>query len=385
MPVKITILGSGTGVPSLERSSCSVLMETSGARILFDIGAGTMRRLLEAGRTISEITHIFISHFHTDHTGELASFLFATKNPESLRRRTPFTLAGARGLRSFYEALVGAYGHWIELPDEIIELKELSNTGQDSRNFGQFKIETLPMRHIDSSIGYRLTAPDGCVVVYTGDTDYTDNVIELGRGADMMICESAMPDELKIEKHLTPFLAGELAARAGVKELVLTHFYPETQNADIEAECRKTYSGPLALARDLMTFQVEKGRNSEMQTKVENFIEAYNNFDIETMTGMLHRDIIFENYTQGKKDFAVRGIPEFRGLAEKSRAVFKERRQEILNINFINDQAEAEIIFEGVFSADTPDGMGTGDTLKLHGTSVYRFKDGLIIYLADYS
>ncbi len=256
MPIKITILGSGTAVPSLERSSCSVLMETGSACILFDIGAGTMRRLLEAGRTISDITHIFISHFHTDHTGELASFLFSTKYPETLRRRTPFMLAGSRGLRSFYDGLLKAYGHWIELPPEILEVMELSNTGPDFVDLGQFNIETLPMEHIESSIGYRLTAPDGSCAVYTGDTDYSENVIRLGRDADLMICESAMPDRQKIEKHLTPSLAGELATRAGVKILVLTHFYPETESADIEAECRKTYSGPLALARDLMTFSI---------------------------------------------------------------------------------------------------------------------------------
>ncbi len=253
----MTILGSGTAVPSLERSSCSVLMETEGACALFDIGAGTMRRLLEAGRTISDITHIFISHFHTDHTGELASFLFSTKYPQNLRRRTRFMLAGARGLRSFHEALLGAYGHWIELPPDLMTIMELSNMEKDFADLGQFTIESLPMRHIGSSVGYRLTAPDGTCAVYTGDTDYTENVIELGRQADLMICESAMPDGQKIEMHLTPSLAGELAARAGVKRLVLIHFYPEAQSADIAAECRQTYSGPLSLARDLMTFFIE--------------------------------------------------------------------------------------------------------------------------------
>lgn len=258
MPIKVTILGSGTAVPSLERSSCSVLMEAGSACVLFDIGAGTIHRLLEAGRTIGDVTHIFVSHFHTDHTGELASFLFSTKYPENLRRRTPFVLAGARGLLSFYDALRNAYGHWIELPPELISIMELNNEERDFADFGEFNIETLPLRHIESSIGYRLTAPDGSCAVYTGDTDYTENVIGLARNADLLICESAMPDGQKIEMHLTPSLAGELAARAGVGKLVLTHFYPETQSADLEAECRKTYSGPLALARDLMTFQVEK-------------------------------------------------------------------------------------------------------------------------------
>ncbi len=258
MPIKLTILGSGTAVPSLERSSCSILMECGGAVMLFDIGAGTMRRLLESGHSIAEVTHIFISHFHTDHTGELASFLFATKYPENLRRRTPFVLAGARGLCDFHERLIGAYGHWIELEPEIFSIIELSCEGRDHGDFGGISVDTLPMDHIESSIGYRVTAPDGACAVYTGDTDYSENVVELARNADLMVCEAAMPDSAKLDKHLTPSLAGELAARAGVKKLVLTHFYPEAERADIEAECRKSYRGPLVLARDLLVIEAAK-------------------------------------------------------------------------------------------------------------------------------
>ncbi len=126
------------------------------------------------------------------------------------------------------------------------------------RTSGGFSIDTLPMDHIESSIGYRVTAPDGACAVYTGDTDYSENVIDLARNADLMVCEAAMPDSGKVEIHLTPSLAGEMAARAGVKKLVLTHFYPEAERADIESECRKSYEGPLVLARDLMVIEVAK-------------------------------------------------------------------------------------------------------------------------------
>ena len=56
--------------------------------------------------------------------------------------------------------------------------------------------------------------------------------------------------------HLTPSLAGEIATRANVKKLILTHFYPDCENANIEKECRKTYNGPLVLAEDLMTIEL---------------------------------------------------------------------------------------------------------------------------------
>ncbi|HYA15305.1 MAG TPA: hypothetical protein VEF33_13305, partial [Syntrophales bacterium] len=71
-----------------------------------------------------------------------------------------------------------------------------------------------------------------------------------------LICEAALPDAMRVEGHLTPSLAGRIAAMAKVKKLVLTHFYPECDSVDVEAECRKTYDGPLLLASDLMVVNV---------------------------------------------------------------------------------------------------------------------------------
>ena len=88
---KITLLGSGTCVPSLSRSSCSILLETRGNRILFDAGAGTIRRLLEAGTTIFDISYIFLSHFHPDHSAEIVDrfrdfgFVYVTLDLAGLR------------------------------------------------------------------------------------------------------------------------------------------------------------------------------------------------------------------------------------------------------------------------------------------------------------
>ncbi|MBT8358194.1 MAG: MBL fold metallo-hydrolase, partial [Deltaproteobacteria bacterium] len=76
--LNVTILGSGTCVPSLKRSSCSILLDVNGSKLLFDSGPGTMKRLLEVGTTIFDISFIFYSHLHPDHTGELVTFLFAT-------------------------------------------------------------------------------------------------------------------------------------------------------------------------------------------------------------------------------------------------------------------------------------------------------------------
>jgi len=256
--ITVTILGSGTCVPSLKRSSCSVLMQVGTSKLLFDSGPGTMRRLLEAHTTIFEISHIFYSHFHPDHSGEFVPFIFATKYPDNSRRTTPLTVAGGWGFLDFYEGLKTAYGRWIELAPQQLSIIEFGNQRTDSRQFEEFTVETAPVAHSQESIAYRITGPDRCSVVYTGDTDYSETIIDLARNTDLFICECALPDRFRVKGHLTPSLAGDLATKAGVRRMVLTHFYPECDKEDIAAECRKTYSGPLILAEDLMQIEVRK-------------------------------------------------------------------------------------------------------------------------------
>ena len=254
--LSVTILGSGTCVPSLKRSSCSVLLRTGDNILLFDSGAGTMRRLLEAGVEIFDVSFIFYSHFHPDHTSELVPFLFSNKYPDGSRRKKPLTLVAGKGFLKFYENLKLVYGHWIELDPDLLKIIELDNTHHDMRRFDDFKVESIPVEHNPESIAYRITGPDGQSVVYSGDTDFSENLVILSKDADLLICESALPDELKVKGHLTPSLAGEIAKRANVRKLVLTHFYPECDQADVKKECRKTYSGPLILAEDLMEIEI---------------------------------------------------------------------------------------------------------------------------------
>ena len=139
--IYVSILGSGTCVPSLRRSSCSVLMQINDNLLLFDSGAGTMRRLLEAGKTIFDISHIFYSHLHPDHTGELVSFLFANKYSGTARRRIPITFVAAKGFAAFYKSLITVYGHWIELDPELFSIVELKKSVEDTCRFNDFTVK----------------------------------------------------------------------------------------------------------------------------------------------------------------------------------------------------------------------------------------------------
>jgi len=254
-PLWITILGSGTCVPSLERSACSVLITFGDTVFLLDCGPGTMRRLLEAGISIFEVTHLGVSHFHPDHTGELVPFLFANKYPAGSRRKTPLTLIGGPGFKPFFNQLSAVYGDWIDMAGKR-HLIEMAPAAAQKKLPG-FLLQTAPVVHRPESIAFRINAPDGKSIVYSGDTDESENLVALSAGSDLLICESALPDECKVEGHLTPSLAGKMAARAGVKKLVLTHFYPECEAVDMENQCRNTYAGPMELARDLLCLTLE--------------------------------------------------------------------------------------------------------------------------------
>jgi ribonuclease BN (tRNA processing enzyme) len=255
--ITATILGSGTCVPNLERSSCSVLVETGGRKYLIDSGAGTIRRLLEAGSTIFELSALLYSHLHPDHTADLVPLLFASKYPAGTGRREPLDVVAGKGFVDFFGRLRNAYGHWIDIGSDLFRIIEVDTQGRDQVRLQSMRIDTAPVEHTPQSVAFRLFGPGGRSLVYSGDTDYSEQLVELAYQADLLICESSFPEGLKVSGHLTPAMAGEIAVRAGVRRLVLTHFYPMCEQADIEAECRRAYSGPLILARDLMRITID--------------------------------------------------------------------------------------------------------------------------------
>jgi ribonuclease BN (tRNA processing enzyme) len=249
----ITILGSGTGTPSLRRSSCSTLVETEKCRIIFDLGPGTIRRLLECGHQINSVTHVVLTHFHPDHCSELVPFLFALKSPNFNKEGRQLKLIGGEGLKELFQGLRNVFGHWIELNPEYLEIIELKLTAEDYFVLVDGVLKSIPVIHNRESLAYRLETDSRSFVV-SGDTDVCENLVNISRNADMLLCESSTPDEIKREGHLTPSLAGRIASEARVKKLVLTHFYPECDKTDIAKQCFKTYDGPLFLAEDLMKF-----------------------------------------------------------------------------------------------------------------------------------
>lgn len=250
--MKVTILGSGTAVPSLERNSSGVLIQEEGTNTLIDFGYGTLKQLLNLGITYHDIDRIFFTHNHPDHMCDLIPFLFGARYLPSPRNKVLEIVAGP-GFKKFFDKLLSAFGRWLVPTEYKIGITEID---EGSKKFGLQQVTFKKVRHIEMSRGYRFENSVGKSVVLSGDTDYCQGMIELGREADLMILECAMPDGEKIAGHLVPTLAGKLAQEAECKTLCLTHFYPPCDLDVMRKTVSELYKGELVLAHDLMEFDL---------------------------------------------------------------------------------------------------------------------------------
>src|ERR1044072_1906459 len=107
--MRLTILGSGTAVPNGERNSAGYFVDTANVKMMLDCGAGTVHALARYGVDWRRMTHLFISHFHLDHIGELASLFFAFRNVVGEERRESLTLIAPHGIEKILEGLKAAF------------------------------------------------------------------------------------------------------------------------------------------------------------------------------------------------------------------------------------------------------------------------------------
>jgi ribonuclease BN (tRNA processing enzyme) len=253
--MKVTILGSGTITPDKERNPSGLAIQADGQWMLVDIGPGILRRMTEAEIDARWLDVILITHFHPDHISDLVPFLFASNYAYHEQRQEPFHLAGPKGLEQFYNGMVSLYGHWIVPSGNRLVIKELDPSGPETTGFGRVTVRSMPSAHSFPSLSYSIDA-GGVSVTVSGDTDMSERLMELARGTDVLICEASFPDGMKVQGHLVPWEAAEIARKAGAKRLVLTHFYPPCNDQDMVGQAARVFSGEILMAQDLMTIEV---------------------------------------------------------------------------------------------------------------------------------
>lgn len=254
--MRLVTLGTGTVSLTPERVCAGHYVEAGDVRLLLDCGSGVTHRLAELALPWRRLTHVAITHFHTDHVSDLATLVFAWKYGDLPGRTEPLTLIGPVGIAALFEKFTAAFGDWLRTPGFLIQIKEIApGESMDLGDGATLRATKVP--HTDESVAYAIVR-GGRRVVYTGDTGFDPMFGEWARGADVLLCECSLPTAMAIPSHLTPEQCGALAAAALPKQLVLTHFYPPVERVDIRALVAAHYAGPVTLAVDGAIFEIEE-------------------------------------------------------------------------------------------------------------------------------
>jgi ribonuclease Z len=302
---ELVVLGTASQVPTRHRNHNGYLLRWDGEGFLFDPGEGTQRQMLRAGVAAHGIDRICVTHFHGDHSLGLAGVvqrINLDRVPHPVTAHYP-----ASGQR-FFERLryATAYRETVQLAEQPV-----SGDGGVIARTPAYTLEAARLSHPVESYGYRLTEPDGRRMLpellaahgirgpeigrlkregalerdgrtvaledvsevrrgqrfaFVMDTRLCDGAHALARDCDLLVIESTFLDEdesLAVEYgHLTAGQAARLAAGAGVRHLVLTHFsqrYGDPSNFERQARAAG-FEGELTVAQDLMTVAVPKRR-----------------------------------------------------------------------------------------------------------------------------
>ena len=279
--LKWILLGTGNPLSGYSRAKSSNVLLAGENIILVDCGAGVVRRLIMAGISPNQISHLFFTHHHADHNGGFFDFFSAgIFSRETLKRQVPLMVYGPTNtqevigkMRESLNIDFQSRKSFNEYSNKII-YHELNNGVIYNHN--DLKVIVFKVNHgnIKPSVGYKFLFEDK-VIVYSGDTAPCENIEMFSKDADLLIHESYNMELINqtgsiygnsdtgrgfkenVFKHSSTIEVAKLAKKANVKHIVLTHHIPSiTPTLVLEKKYIKgmsnIYSGKITMGRDLM-------------------------------------------------------------------------------------------------------------------------------------
>jgi ribonuclease BN (tRNA processing enzyme) len=248
--VELTVLGTSGAYPAPGGAASGYLVRHDGFNLVLDFGTGALSNL-QRHVSLTEIGALVISHEHPDHCLDLyplwLALFFHPENPP------PIPLVSPAGV---FDRVARLHRGEDEARDmrERFDVREVEPGA--SVELGPFRIQTRPMRHLVTTIGVRVEA-DGASLAYTGDTGPTEEVEHLARDADVLLAENSWLDGQGTGPfHLTAREAGTHAARAEVRRLVLSHFWPTNEREPSRQQAGEAFDRDVVLAEEGMALEV---------------------------------------------------------------------------------------------------------------------------------
>ena len=249
--MNVTILGSGTNL-HLRRAAAGYLVQTDRS-FLIDFGPRTLMNLLKTGLNHHRLQYLLFTHYHADHFSDFITFYFdAVCHARYVASRPALTIIGPEGTKKLFGSILKTFPAFAK-PPFTVTLKEV---GTRSFTIGSTRITPRTMTHTDQQtcLGYRVEY-QGRSFVYSGDACYSPNLVQLCQDVDLAVLDCSFPRNRPGVAHMHAEDCGRVAQEAGVKRLVLSHFYPIAERFNIKKQAARAFSGPITLAKDLMTLQ----------------------------------------------------------------------------------------------------------------------------------
>ena len=271
--IKVTLLGTGTPQPIMERFGASTLVQAGNETLLFDAGRGCLQRLLQINVSYSKIDALFLTHLHSDHTVGLPD-LWLTGWLIS-RRTIPLNVYGPAGTNEMINYLRKAYAFDIKMrveDDKRVEegskflVKEVQQGVVYEKNGVKVTAFEVDHGYVKPAFGYRVDY-NGHSVVLSGDTKYSENLVRFAQGTDLLVHEVAIaPDTLSKSDPLYPIFAHHTSVEEAAK--VFNEVKPKLaayshivkiygrNEQELLRRTKANYSGRFTIGEDLMSFSV---------------------------------------------------------------------------------------------------------------------------------
>ena len=272
----VQVLGSGG--PELDdgrASSGYVIWYKRKARLMIDLGSGSLFRFEQSGASLNDLDAVLLSHMHVDHSNDLPSLIKASFFSD---RNRDLTLYGPTGnqlmpsLTNFVHDLFGSKGAYQYLNSYLdgsdryrLFPHDVDATGKKEQlveSNSLHRLIAIPVHHGPiPALAWRVEFK-GKIIVFSGDMNNdNDTLTSLAKQADLLLAHHAIPEGanwIARNLHMAPSVIGKIAANAGVKKLVLSHRMNRTlgQEKISTTYIRKYYKGPITFANDLQCFNL---------------------------------------------------------------------------------------------------------------------------------